>query len=366
MSGTNLRVGLAVVGIVALLAVIGCTAPGTAPLPSPTSALESTLVVNSCGGLYGEAIQSAYIAPFEADTGIDVTYDDDCDAQTTQLAAQSEAGQVQWDVIAGFGGPLYADLHKQGLLQTIDHAALGSAAMDLADGSTEPFGLGFHNDAVVIGYSGTAFPDEAPSVADYFDPAGHPGTRAMTIGGFEDWTRPALALVADGVAPADLIPLDWDRAFAAMDPIKDDVVWYQGGTGMLTTMLEKQADICLCSDARMLQAQKEDSDIRVSYEGGTRALVYWAIPADAPHPNAALAFLRSTLDAQRQASFTETIGYSGVVEDSYDLLPADLQTQVLVNPENYSQTWSFTPEQNAWLAEHASEASDKYATWTGQ
>ena len=56
----------------------------------------------------------------------------------------------------------------------------------------------------------------------------------MTIGGFEDWTRPSLALVADGVAPADLIPLDWDRAFAKMEPIKDDVVWF-GGTEMLPT-----------------------------------------------------------------------------------------------------------------------------------
>jgi spermidine/putrescine-binding protein len=131
-------------------------------------------------------------------------------------------------------------------------------------------------------------------------------------------------------------------------------------------MLEDQAVICLCSDARMLQAQKQDSDVRVSYGDGLRTVIFWAIPEGAPHPNAALAFLRSTLDAQRQADFTETIGYSGVVEASYDLLPADLKSQVLVNPENFAETWSFTAEQDAWLAEHASEASDKYATWTGQ
>ncbi len=151
-----------------------------------------------------------------------------------------------------------------------------------------------------------------------------------------------------------------------MDPIKDDVVWFKGGTEMLATMLEDQAVICLCSDARMLQAQKQDPDIRVSYDDGLRTVIFWAIPSGAPHPNAALAFLRSTLDAQRQADFTQIIGYSGVMEDSYDLLPADLKGQVLVNPDNFSKTWAFTAEQDAWLAEHASEASDKYATWTGQ
>ena len=81
--------------------------------------------INSCGGLYGESIEAAFIAPFEAETGIEVVYDPNCDDQTTKLAAHAEAGQVQWDVIGGFGGPLYKDLHDQGLLTTIDHEALG-------------------------------------------------------------------------------------------------------------------------------------------------------------------------------------------------------------------------------------------------
>ncbi len=62
-------------------------------------------------------------------------YDDDCDDQTTKLAAQAEAGQVQWDVIGGFGGPLYEDLHDEGLLTTIDHEALGVTVMDLTEGA---------------------------------------------------------------------------------------------------------------------------------------------------------------------------------------------------------------------------------------
>jgi spermidine/putrescine-binding protein len=349
----------------ALFLLWGCAATTGAPTPS-AAALESQLVVNSCGGAYGDAIQEAYVQPFAEDTAIQVTYDDDCDAQTTQLAAQSEAGQVQWDVIAGFGGPVYADLHNRGLLKTIDHDVVGSTDVDLTQGALQPYGLGLHNDAVVVGYSLAAFPDGISGIDTFFDPAGHPGTRAMTIGGFEDWTRPSLALVADGVEPDDLIPLDWDRAFSKMDAIKDDVIWYKGGTEMLATMLEDQAVICLCSDARMLQAQKQDSDIGVSYDDGLRTVIFWAIPEGAPHPNAALEFLRSTLDAQRQADFTELIGYSGVVEDSYDLLSSDLQSQVLVNPGNFSKTWAFTAEQNEWLAEHASEASDNYATWTGQ
>ena len=359
--------------ILGALLIFGCAA-NTPTTPTPTTStptataasLEGQLVVNSCGGLYGEAIQEAYLTPFETATGVDVTYDADCDAQTTQLAAQAEAGQVEWDVIAGFGGPVYADLHGQGLLMTIDHDALGSASMNLADGAIQSYGLGFHNEAIVLGYRASAFPGETPKIADYFDLTAFPGTRGQTIGGFEDWTRPALALVADGVAPADLIPIDWDGAFAKLDPIKADVVWYRGGTEMMTVMVENQAAMCLCSDARMLQAQKLEPDVRLSYDGALRSVIFWAIPVGAPHPNAALEFLRSTLDPQRQANFTEVIGYSGVVRASYDLLPAELQTQVLVNPNNFSLTWAFTAEQDEWLAENANDASERYATWTGQ
>ena len=97
---------------------------------------------------------------------------------------------------------------------------------------------------MALGHSSAAFTDTVPTVADFFDTAGFPGRRGMTAGGFEDWTRPALALVADGAAlPSDLTLLDWERAFTVMDPIKSDVVWFHGGTEMMTVMVEKQVAV---------------------------------------------------------------------------------------------------------------------------
>ncbi len=182
-----------------LVVLAGCAAPVADSTLSPRRSSRSSSSTRAAAPTATQSRRRTY-SRSRADTGIDVTYDDDCDAQTTQLAAQSEAGQVQWDVIGGFGGPLYADLHNRGLLKTIDHEALGSAAMNLTDGAIQPYGLGFHNDAVVVGYSAEAFPDGIAGVETFYDPEGHPGTRAMSIGGFEDWTRPSLALVADGVA----------------------------------------------------------------------------------------------------------------------------------------------------------------------
>ncbi len=128
--------------------------------------------------------------------------------------------------------------------------------------------------------------------------------------------------------PADLIPLDWDRAFAKMDTIKDEAVFWTGGTEMMTVMLEDRAVMCLCSDARMLQAQREDDDIKLSFDGALRSMIFWAIPEGCAAFRGGARVPGATLDPERQAHFTEMIGYSGVNGASYDLLPAELQSQV--------------------------------------
>ena len=63
--------------------------------------------------------------------------------------------------------------------------------------------------------------------ADLFDTTKFPGKRT-----FYKWSAPGVievALLADGVAPAKLYPLDLDRAFKKLDTIKGDIIWWSGG-----------------------------------------------------------------------------------------------------------------------------------------
>jgi spermidine/putrescine-binding protein len=360
---------LLVLGAVAVaLTLVGCqTGASAQPSGSAASGLESELVINNLGGTYGDAVQAAYVVPFQGETGVKVTYDEEADNQITELPAQAEVGQIQWDVIGSFTAPHYQGLFDQGLLETLDHAALGSDGDDLAEGATQPWGLGQNYEAVTLGYNQTAFAGAVPTVNDFFDAEAFPGDRALVGDAFEAWNPISLALVADGVPTAELTPLDYDRAFAKLDTIKPSIkVYYTSGGQMVQLMLDKQAVMCLCTDGRMLQAQRQDPDIKVSYDGALRTTIYWAVPKGAPHPNAAMAFLSSTLDPAAQATFTSIIGYSGVSEESYQLLPPDLQDQVLSNPTNFEKTFAFTPEQNAWFAENASDIAERWAAYISE
>ena len=71
---------------------------------------------------------------------------------------------------------------------------------------------------VVLGYNTDATAGQVPEGwADFFDTAKFPGKR-----GFWDYSAGGIfefALLADGVAPADLYPLDLERATAKLDTI---------------------------------------------------------------------------------------------------------------------------------------------------
>jgi putative spermidine/putrescine transport system substrate-binding protein len=75
-------------------------------------------------------------------------------------------------------------------------------------------------------YNADEFGDDPPqSWADFFDLEKYPGDRGV-------WGSYAVngmlegALLADGVKPDELYPLDLDRAFEKLDTIKDSVVFY--------------------------------------------------------------------------------------------------------------------------------------------
>jgi spermidine/putrescine-binding protein len=175
------------------------------------------------------------------------------------------------------------------------------------------------------------------------------------------------ALLADGVAPEDLTPFDLDRAFAKLDKIKTSItVYWETGNQLVSSLADKRVVMCLCIDGRALQAGQLNPDIEVAWDGGLRYVGYWVVPTNAPHPEAAHAFLKSTLDPDRGATFTSLIGYSGIVKGVYDLLTPERQKNVLINPKNLDKTYELTPDQVKWIGDHYDEINERWTTWVSQ
>jgi len=138
---------------------------------------------------------------------------------------------------------------------------------------------------------------DAPTWADFWDVARHPGKRGLRA---DPRSTLEIALLADGVAPQDIYstlatPTGTDRAFHKLDQLRPYIVWWssaqdaarimQTGSALMTST---PADEIAVSNA------KPPPNFAAQWEQGLRQNVSWAIPRNVPSALATqtAAFLR--------------------------------------------------------------------------
>lgn len=199
--------------------LLGMTSALAAPIVMTSSriaAASNTVTYVSYGGSYQAAIEKCVTKPFTEETGIQVNIVPA--PMLAKVKAQLEIGSVEWDVYDTSGAIALAG-SKQGFWEKID-----PAMFDLSDLASPPA-----SDSVpwLIQVGGIAWdpkkigPGKHPSnFAEFFDPEKFPGRRALRNLPTETLE---MALLADGVAPKDMYPLDVDRAFKVLDRIKHSI-----------------------------------------------------------------------------------------------------------------------------------------------
>ena len=81
---------------------------------------------------------------------------------------------------------------------------------------------------------------------------GRRGLRKYPVDTFEN------AVLADGVAPDKVYPIDQDRAFKSLDKIRKDVaVWWSGGAQTSQLLKTGELDICVTWNGRAQAAIDE-------------------------------------------------------------------------------------------------------------
>jgi hypothetical protein len=179
------------------------------------------IVFTSWGGTTQSSQQKNWAAPFTQATGINVLMDGPTDYG--KLKAMVDSGNVNWDVVDVEGDFAYA-AQQAGLIEPIDYSVVKKDELDPRFAT--PAAVGSFYYSFVLGYNKAKYKDAQPSTwADLFDTKKFPGKRTLY-----KWSAPGvleIALLADGVPPNKLYPLDLDRAFKKLDTIKSDIVWWR-------------------------------------------------------------------------------------------------------------------------------------------
>jgi putative spermidine/putrescine transport system substrate-binding protein len=276
------------------------------------------LTVMSWGGSYGRSQVEAYNKPFAEMTGITVTMVD-ADNPATPLKAMVEANNVSVDV-ADIELSDAVRLCDEGLLEVLDHSELPDgldgtpAAQDFVDGAlASECAVASIVWSTVYAYRTDRFGDNPPTtMADFFDLERFPGKRGLRRGAKANLE---MALIADGVPAAEVYevlatPAGVDRAFAMLDRIKSEVVWWEAGAQPPQLLADGEVVMSTAYNGRIFNAQiEENQPFNIVWDGQILDFDLFAIPRGAPNAEAAWEYIKFATDTQRLADQASWIAY---------------------------------------------------------
>ncbi len=323
------------------------------------------LVVQTWGGKLAEAQQKAFFEPFTKETGIKVIGVEAGTSVGGKLAAMQRSKNIEWDIITADYESYNTKYYNKGFLEEVDYNIVDNTG-DLVPNSAKKWGVAQYLEGVCLVYNTKTFPeDKAPkSYKDFFDVTKFPGPRAM-----HNWGGPtdnlSIALMADGLAPDQCLPLDFDRAFKIMDKVKPHVrVWYTSGAQLVQALLDEEAVLAISTDGRAKSAISMGAPIKIVWNQSFYYLAYNCVVKGSPMKDEAMKLLKFCNRPKQQAIFTQIIGYTGSNPKAIQYLPAELQTVQSTHPDNIDKVFNIMAIKNAqWSVDNVDTVDEKWNTW---
>ncbi len=346
-------------------------------LTSIAFAAQADVTVMSWGGAYGAAQTEAHVKPWAAATG-NAAVMVDSDDPSGPIKAMVEAGNVTIDV-ASVEYAAAIRLCDEGMLEVIDPAMLpagndGTPAMDdFLPGAVTECGVSTDIWANVFAFDNTKLTGTVPTTAaDFYDLAKFPGKRGLRKGAKGNLE---FALMADGVAPADvyaalLTPEGVDRAFAKMDSIKADVVWWEAGAQPPQLLADGEVVMTTAYNGRIFNAAvTEGKPFQIVWDGQTYENESYVVPKGAPNKDLAMAFIAYATSTDGLRAQAQNISYGPPRKSSMkdELLFKDGKTVMAPHlptaPENLTNALA---TDSAFWVDHDAELNERFQAWLTQ
>ena len=309
------------------------------------------MVFASWGGSYQAAQETAYCNPFMEATGALVIQDGPMNG--SKLRTMVEAGEPIWDVVDVTDTFLFAN---EDLFEDLDFDVVDATPLDQSYVHSK--GIGCIIWSYNIAFNTDVVGDNTPqSWADVYDVEKFPGKRAL-----RDRAYPMMeiALMADGVAPEDLYPLDLDRAFAKLDTIKDHVIWYTSNSAAQQLFVDGEVGVGLLLNGRVFDVNKKGAPVDLTWNQNIRSIDYLVIPKDAPNAEVAQHFMNATVDADNQALMANTIAYAPCNPAAFEMIQEDVLPWLATTEENADKGFLIDP---GYWRDHLAEATERWTEW---
>ncbi len=333
---------------------------------------DETLTVVSWGGVYTESQEYAYYEPYTEATGVEIN-SVDYDGNFNRVIEQVESGDIEWqvvdvtlaDAVRGCDGGYLEPLPPSILPPAPD----GTPAMeDFLPNTLHECAVGLILWSTLFVHDRDQFPeDQQPqTIADVFDVENFPGQR-----GFQRTPRNTLefALMADGVEPEEVYSvLDTeagvDRAFAKLDSIRENIVWWTDGAAPQEMLASGEVAMSAAYNGRAFNSiVQEGENWDYIWDGQMWEIDLWAVPRGASNLSRILDFVAFTTRTEPLAAQTEVVSYAPARRSSLPLVRSEYQSHMPTAPGNFRNALQ---NNFIWWAENQDRMDERFDAWLGE
>ncbi|WP_204002889.1 ABC transporter substrate-binding protein [Micromonospora lutea] len=296
-SGRTVRQLAAAVAAVTVLAACGGGNSADGPAagdfdgrPWNTGDLSGKITNVGFGGTFSDAEFTHVWKPFTGITGVEVVEVPWSTDIYNRIESQVAAGRVDIDQFSVTAGNY--EQFAECCLEDIDYSLFPKSVLDSMDEKYKlPKAVGYAEASIVLAYNLDAYPNaesQPKSWADFWDVERFPGKRSLQ--NFEPVKVIEAALLADGVAPEQMYPLDFDRAFRKLEQIKPHIVkWWGSGTEAQQLLATGEATMVAMSNARIEDLIDQGAKVAYTLNQALAHVDFLAVPKGAPNAKASMA-----------------------------------------------------------------------------
>ena len=321
----------------------------------PTRWTGRVLRVAAWGGEVQAALRNTVWQPFATATGCTVQ---EVTTDYAQLTASVEQGRPYADVL------LVDETWTETAATTGVVESIGTNEID-----RERFGPVAATETAIPAYAYAlvnAFRREAVEQAgapddwaDWWDRDRYAGRRTLprqAFGNFE------FALLADGVKPENLYPLDGARAVESLKRISGKIVdlWWDSGLEPVAWLSQERADFAAAWHYRVIAGQMDGRAIDLQWNQGLLVADAWVIAKGSPTRDVAVDFLAYATAPEVQAALARTVPLGPIAPRAFDLLDPRVTKNLPTAPEIVHR---LVRQDRVWWAANKVEANEQFNCW---
>lgn len=306
------------------------------------------------GGASQEMFTKVMIEPFAQRTGVTVKQDV-MDGNYAKIKAMVDADRVTWDVF--HSDPFFPVGSCGTYAEKIDTAVVDVSHLPkkmVSDCAVPVFQYAF-----LLVYNTEKYGDNPPKTwGDFFDTEKFPGKRAMYNAAWAGTLE--VPLLADGVAPDQLFPLDYDRAFKKLDTLGSSLVFFDTGAQMQEMMERGEVDMVVSWSGRAYNAVKNGAKFKPVWTQPLATYDVLMVPKGSKHRETGMKMIAEAVSPAAQSRIPDFVGYAPVNDQATPKVD-DVLKQFLITTPGHADELIVVDQ--AWYAKNQEEATKRFTDW---